>query len=596
MNKVKSGIMELQKVILLFRIKYVSPRNFLLIMAILVGLGAGIAAILLKTLVHSVASLIPTDAPGIVYLGLPLVGILITVFLAKNVFKDPVGHGVGSVLYSISQRAGILGRVKMYSRLIASAITVGFGGSTGLEAPIVVTGSAIGSNFTRWFRMDERKRILYIGCGAAAGVGAVFSAPVAGVLFALEVILPEFTISAFVPVLISAVTASFLSKAVMGEYGVFSYPYAEGYTIGDVPFFILLGLGMGLLSVYFSRMTRWVEHSLEKIEQPYHRALVGGILLGLVIFLFPPLMGEGYGGVRHLLSGNGHALMDESIFVNLPGISAWFPFFVFLLAMVKVVSMSLTIGSGGAGGTFAPSMVVGAFGGHALALLINLTGWFTPVSVTNFTLIGMAGVLAGVMHAPLTGMFLIAEITDGYSLILPLMLVCVTAYVSKSYFEPYSLNARDLILSGQLIKGDKDKEVLSHIEIDEIIEKDLQPVHPNDTLGQLVEVVAQSKRNIFPVVDEEGHLLGVVLLNNIRTIMFHQQDYDTIYVHELMEEPLAVVIQGEGMESVMKKFEDTKAWNLPVLKEDKYEGFVSKANIFSLYRKELISVGKDMTA
>lgn len=589
-------IEEIQKQILMFRYKYISPRNFLLIMAVLVGLGAGTAAILLKTLVHSVELLRPANAPGIVYLGLPLIGILITVFLSRNAFKDAVGHGVGSVLYAISQKAGILGRVKMYSRLIASAITVGFGGSTGLEAPIVVTGSAIGSNFTRWFRMDERKRILYIGCGTAAGIGAVFSAPVAGVLFALEVILPEFTISSFVPVLISAVTASFLSKAVMGEYGVFSYPYTEDYHTGDVPFFILLGLSMGLISVYFSRTTRWVELALGRIKQPYSRAMIGGILLGCVIYLFPPLMGEGYSGVRNLLAGNAHTIVDNSLFLKVPGIAFWFPFFIFLIALVKVVAMSLTIGAGGAGGTFAPSMVVGAFAGNALALLINQTGWVEPVSVTNFTLIGMAGVLSGVMHAPLTGMFLIAEITDGYSLILPLMLVCVTAYVSKSYFEPYSLNSRDLILSGKLIQGDKDREVLSHIEIDSIIETDLQKVDPKDNLRKLVEVVAVSKRNIFPVVDKEGRLMGIVLLNSIREIMFNQKEYDKILVQDLMEEPLAVVNQGEGMESVMKKFEATKAWNLPVLKEGKYEGFVSKANIFSLYRKELISVGKDMTA
>lgn len=592
----KENIEKIQKYILMFRYRYISPKNFLLIMAILVGLGGGLAAIILKTLVHSVERLVPRDAPALLYLALPLTGILITVFLARNVFKDTVGHGVGSVLYAIAQRAGILGRVKMYSRLIASAITVGFGGSTGLEAPIVVTGSAIGSNFTRWFRMDERKRILYIGCGAAAGVGAVFSAPVAGVLFALEVILPEFTISAFVPVLISAVTASFLSKAVMGDYGVFSYPYTEDYHVGDVPFFIALGLAMGLVSVYFSRTTRWVEHALEKIEHPYLRAGLGGILLGGVIFLFPPLMGEGYQGVRNLLSGNAHTLLDNTVFLQLPGIAIWFPLFLLALSLVKVISMSLTIGAGGAGGTFAPSMVVGAFGGNALALLLNQTGWFEPVSVINFTLIGMAGVLAGVMHAPLTGVFLIAEITDGYGLILPLMLVCVTAYVSKSYFEPYSLNAQDLILSGKLIKGDKDREVLSHIEIDEIIETDLQQVNPKDTLRKLVEVVAASKRNIFPVVDQEGHLLGIVLLNSIRTIMFNQSDYDAVQVEELMEEPLAVVHKGESMESVMKKFEDTRAWNLPVLKDGVYEGFVSKANIFSLYRKELISVGKDMTA
>ncbi len=588
-------IESIQKYILMFRYRYITPRNFLLIMAILVGLGAGSAAILLKTLVHSVELLRPANAPGIVYLGLPLLGILITVFLSRNVFKDAVGHGVGSVLLAISQKAGILGRVKMYSRLIASAITVGFGGSTGLEAPIVVTGSAIGSNFTRWFRMDERKRILYIGCGTAAGIGAVFSAPVAGVLFALEVILPEFTISSFVPVLISAVTASFLSKAVMGDYGVFSYPYTEDYFLPDVPFFILLGLTMGLISVYFSRTTRWVEHALAKLKQPYLRAAIGGILLGGVIWLFPPLMGEGYSGVRQLLAGNSHTLVDNSIFIKIPGISVWFPFLLMAIALVKVISMSLTIGAGGAGGTFAPSMVVGAFGGNALALLLNQTGWFDPVSVTNFTLIGMAGVLSGVMHAPLTGVFLIAEITDGYSLILPLMLVCVTAYVSKSYFEPYSLNSRDLILSGKLIQGDKDREVLSHIDINSIMETDLQQVNPNDTLRKLVEVVAVSKRNIFPVVDDSGHLMGIVLLNNIRQIMFNQREYDSILVKDLMEEPLAVVNQGEGMESVMKKFEETKAWNLPVLREGKYEGFVSKANIFSLYRKELISVGKDMT-
>lgn len=565
-------------------------------MAIFVGLAAGCAAILLKTLVHSIESVIPEHAPMIIYLGLPLTGILITVFLSKNVFHDTVGHGVGSVLYSISQRAGIIARVKMYSRLITAGITVGLGGSTGLEAPIVVTGSAIGSNFTRWFRMDERKRILYIGCGTAAGIGAVFNAPVAGVLFALEVILPEFTISAFVPVLISAVTASFLSKAVMGDYGIFSYPYTEDYSTGDVPLFLLLGLSMGVLSVYFSRTTLWVESLLGKISGHYLRALIGGTLLGAIIYFFPPLMGEGYPGIRNLLSGNSHTLIDNSIFLGVPGVSHWFPLYILALALVKVVTMSLTIGSGGAGGTFAPSMVVGGFAGHALAVLLNQTGWIEPVSVTNFTLIGMAGVLSGVMHAPLTGMFLIAEITGGYSLILPLMLVCVTAYVSKSYFEPYSLNTRDLILNGKLIRGNKDKEILSHLDLNNIIETDLKQVHPDASLRALVDVVANSKRNIFPVVDEDNYLLGVVLLNDIRKIMFNEQEYDKVFVRDLMEEPLAIIELEENMESVMRKFEETRAWNLPVLDKGKYAGFVSKANIFSLYRKELISVGKDMTA
>jgi len=589
-------ISRLQKNLLLFRIKYVSPKNFLIIMAIMVGLASGLAAVLLKALVHNVESVLPQRAPMLVYLGLPMIGILITVVLSRNIFHDTVGHGVGSVLYAISKRSGIIGRVKMYSRLITAGITVGFGGSTGLEAPIVVTGSAIGSNFTRWFRLDERKRVLFIGCGTAAGIAAIFDAPVAGVLFALEVILPEFTISSFVPVLISGVSASFLSKGLIGDYAAFSYPYTENYQTEDVPFFILLGLLAGMVSVYFSRMTHYIETGIQKVQNAYSRAIVGGILLGGLIYLFPPLLGEGYLGIRNLLSGNSNILLDNTLLIDVPGVAHWFGLYILVLALVKVVAMALTIGSGGAGGTFAPSMVVGGMSGHAFAYFLNQSGWFEPVSVTNFTLIGMAGVLSGVMHAPLTGMFLIAEITDGYSLILPLMLVCVIAYISKSYFEPYSLNTRDLILRGQLIRGDKDREVLSHLTISSIIETDLQTIHPDSSLGELVQVIATSKRNIFPVVDEEKHLLGIVLLNDIREVMFQKEEYDKLKVLDLMQEPLTIIDLKEDMESVMKKFEDTKAWNLPVLDGDFYAGFVSKANIFSLYRKELISVGKDMTA
>jgi chloride channel protein, CIC family len=586
----------LRKNILYFRFRFITPKNFLIIMAVMVGLASGIAAVLLKSLVHNVESLLPKHAPMLLYLGLPMIGILITVFLSKNVFHDVVGHGVGSVLHSISRKSGIIGRVKMYSRLITAGITVGFGGSTGLEAPIVVTGSAIGSNFTRWFRMDERKRILYIGCGTAGGIAAIFDAPVAGVLFALEVILPEFTISSFVPVLISGVTASFISKGIIGDYAAFSYPYTEDYSTSDVPFFILLGLVLGLIAVYFSRMTLFVESSLQKVGNVYTRAIVGGILLGGIIYLFPPLLGEGYLGIRNLLGGDAHTLLDNTLFIGVPGVQIWFGVFLLILALVKVIAMALTIGAGGAGGTFAPSMVVGGFSGFAFAYLFNQSGWFDTISTTNFTLIGMAGVLSGVMHAPLTGMFLIAEITDGYNLILPLMLVCVTAYIAKSYFEPYSLNTRDLILRGQFIRGDKDREVLSHLDIRTIIETDLKTIHPDASLRQLVEVISHSQRNIFPVVDDENHLLGVVLLNSVREVMFNHAEYDTIFVRDLMEEPLTVVHMQEDMETVMRKFEESKAWNLPVLENGVYAGFVSKSNIFSLYRKELISVGKDMTA
>ena len=578
------------------RTHYFTPKNFIILMAILVGIFAGVAAIILKSLVHTVESLLPDQAPAWVYAFLPLIGILITVFLSQNVFKEPVGHGVSSVLYSIAQKGGILSRVKMYSRLITAAITVGFGGSTGLEAPIVVTGSAIGSNLTRWFRMDEKKRILFIGCGTAAGIAAVFDSPVAGVLFALEVILPEFTLTSFIPVLISGVTASFLSKGISGDIGVFSYPYTEEYHLKDVPLFIVLGLLLGLISVYFTRTTRLIENNLKKLPFIYFRATLGGIILGALLFLFPPLLGEGYIGIRKILEGNAQALTDKSFLSTLPGLSSWLWLYLLALALIKVVTMSLTIGAGGAGGTFAPSMIVGGLTGSAFARILNQSGWVGIISETNFTLIGMAGVLSGVMHAPLTGMFLIAEITDGYSLILPLMLVCVTAYICKTYFEPYSLHTRDLILKGEFIRGNKDKEILSHLQLDTILETDLPPVPANATLRDLIKIISQSKRNIFPVINSNHNLLGVIILNDIRQIMFSPEVYDTTLVEDLMQEPPILIQKGDSMEIVMKKFEDTKAWNLPVMEGDKYLGFVSKSSIFSLYRQELIQVGKDMTA
>ena len=578
---------------MVWRIKHVRDRNFLIYLGIFIGIISGLAAVTLKGVVHWLQAVLVNFAEGdhayLYHMIYPLIGIVLTVFVSHYILKAHMGHGITAILYNISKKSSILSRTKMYSRMITSAITVGFGGSVGLEAPIVVTGSAIGSNIGRLVHLNYKKRTLLIGCGAAAAISAIFNSPIAGVIFAIEVLLTDVTIAMFIPLLISSVFGSLISKSLLGDDILFSFKLIDNYTLNDLPFIIVMGIIAGLLSVYFTRTTFWVEGKLAKIKGTFTRAVLGGIGLGILILLMSPLYGEGYETIKALVHGEEQSILSKFESFGIPNTQLVAILFFTAVIFFKPVASALTIGSGGSGGIFAPSLFIGGILGFVFASAVNLISGTEMLSVSNFTLVGMSGLMSGILHAPLTAIFLIAEITSGYTLFVPLMLVSAIAYSTSIYFESHSLYAKHLAQSGDLIPADKDKRVLREINIDKVIETDLLKVAPEATLGELVNLVRKSKRNLFPVVNVKGELVGILTLDDIRDIMFDHEKYDTIFVNSLMHTPPANVSPHENMQSVMQKFESTGAWNLPVLDDGKYVGFLSKSRIFNTYRNKLRS-------
>jgi len=576
---------------LVWRIKHLSDRNFLIFLGIIIGVLSGFAAVTLKWTVHFIARILMEneifETQKLLYIVYPFIGILLTVFISKYILKENLGHGITNILYIISKRSSIISRTKMFSRMLTSAITVGFGGSVGLEAPIVVTGSAIGSNIGRLMHLGYKKRTLLIACGAAGSISAIFNSPIAGVIFAMEVLLTDVSISLFIPLLLSSVVGSLTAQSLMGSEILFSFKLKDDFAIIDVPFAVLFAALAGLLSVYFTRTTFFIERQIEKVKNRLSRAAIGGIGLGVILLFLHPLYGEGYNTISTILEGNASSIFAESVFFE--GINSNLFLVLMMLAVLfmKPVASALTIGSGGSGGVFAPSLFIGGIFGFLFATIANIITGEPTLSVSNFTLMGMSGVMSGVLHAPLTAIFLIAEITSGYTLFVPLMLVSAIAYSTTVYFEPYSLYSKSLAKTGDLIPKDKDKLVLSVINLNKIIETDLLKVSPVATLRELVVLVRSSKRNIFPVVNELGGLSGIVTLDDIRQIMFDTELYDTMLVEEIMHSPPASVGSQENMQSVMHKFESSGAWNLPVIDDGVYVGFISKSRIFNTYRNKL---------
>jgi chloride channel protein, CIC family len=577
---------------LIWRLRNISDKNFILILAGIVGAIAGIAAVVLKSSVHFIQRMLERNFYlydiNFSYLVYPLIGIVITLIISKYVLKEKLGHGITHVLYSISKNSSIIKRSKMYSRMITSAITVGFGGSVGLEAPIVVTGSAIGSNIAQLVHLNYKKRTLLIGCGTAGAISAIFNSPVAGVIFAIEVILADVTISLFIPILIASVTGSLVSKTLLGNDILFSFQLKDSFTAADTPYYILLGVACGLVSLYFTRLTYLVEGKLSGINNDFNRALMGGAALALIILILPPIYGEGYETIKSLLNGNEDEVLQRSLFYGLRENGLIIIFFLFAVMLLKPIASATTIGAGGSGGIFAPSLFLGGVTGYFYARTITQVFPFTNLSLSNFTLVGMCGVMSGVLHAPLTAIFLIAEITSGYTLFVPLMLVSAISYSTISYFEKYSIYTKHLVEKGDLIPNDKDRLVLSQILLEKIVETDLLTIHPNATLDDLVKLVRKSRRNIFPVVNDLGELEGIITLDDVREIMFNEEARKSIIVRTWMTAPPAFVSSNEKMQSVMNKFEISQAWNLPVIDNGKYIGFVSKSSIFSAYRSKLI--------
>ena len=587
----------LVNIFLMWRVKSLSERNFIFILSFVVGISSGLAAVLLKNTIHLVQEFITRFlhndfSQNYLYLLYPMMGILLTILFVKYLVRDDIGHGVTKILFSISQNSGFLKAHNAFSSIIASSFTIGFGGSVGAEGPIVLTGSSIGSNIGRVFNMNQRTIKLLIGCGAAGAIAGIFKAPIAGLAFTLEVLMLDLTMASIVPLLIAAVSSASVAYFFLGKGVEFSFMLNSPFDLHNIPYYILLGLVCGLVSLYFTRMLMFVERRFVKVRNTWVKWLVGGAILSVLIFLFPPLYGEGYHTIIALLEGSSSVVVENSLFYDFRDNQYIIIAFLFCLMLLKVIATATTTGSGGVGGTFAPSLFLGGVTGYFLAITINMFG-FVALPIPNFTLVGMAGIMSGVMHAPLTAIFLIAEITNGYGLFIPLMITSTIAYITIKYFEPHSIYAKRLALRGQLITHHKDQAVLTLMKLDKVIETDFVPILPSATLGELVKVISSAKRNLFPVINSDGQMEGIVLLDDVRSIMFDGENYHTTFVWQLATIPPAFVSLNDSMDTVMRKFEDTGAWNLPVLQGNQYIGFVSKSKILTAYRKVLIEFSEE---
>ncbi|KAF0201803.1 MAG: chloride channel protein CIC [Bacteroidetes bacterium] len=579
-----------------WRVQHISHRNFVLILSLIIGLISGLSAVLLKNTVfythYFLTRGFDTEDGNLLYLAYPLIGMALTVLFVKYVVKDNISHGVSRILYSISKSNGRLKNHNSYSSLIASTLTVGFGGSVGLEAPIVLTGASIGSNLARVMRMDHRTITLMIGCGAAGAIAGIFKAPIAALIFALEVLMLDLTMASLIPLLIAAVTGATISAFLMGSAVIFTFHVSSPFDLANIPFYIILGIVTGLISLYFTRANMYIENQFGKITKPFVKLLIGGITVSTLIFLLPPLYGEGYEVLTDILNGRGNEILNNSFFYSFRQNHWLLMGFLILVLFLKVVAMAFTTAGGGVGGIFAPSLFMGGVAGFLTSRFINHFG-FHKLPEENFALAGMAGVMAAVMHAPLTAIFLIAEITGGYQLFIPLIITATISYLTINLYEPHSIYTKRLAARGELITHDKDKAVLSRMSIHRLIENNFLTVGPDATLGELVKVIARSSRNVFPVVDNDNNFLGVVFINDIRHIMFNHEFYETTFVRNLMYMPEPLISLNESMEDVAAKFGECAHYNLPVLNDGKYIGFVSRANVFSAYRSLVKEYSQD---
>lgn len=581
---------------LIWKGKHLKHRQFVFILSFLIGIISGIIAVILKNTVYFTNEFLThkldIENINLLYLAYPLIGITLTVLFVRFFIKDNIGHGISRILYAISKRNSNIKSHNNFSSFISSILTVGFGGSVGLEAPIVLTGSSIGSNLGRIMRMNYKTTTILIGCGAAGAIAGIFKAPIAAVVFSLEVLMLDLTMWSIIPLLISAVTGATVSYFLLGKGVIFSFQLTEPFILRNIPWFVLLGVFTGLVSYYFTRININIESLFQRFKSPVTKLASGGIILGILILFLPPLYGEGYEILSTILRGNVQEITYGSVFYNYQNYFWVFVGFLGLIIIFKVIAMSVTTGSGGVGGIFAPTLFTGGITGYLVAKLINNFS-FINVSERNFALVGMAGLMAGVMHAPLTAIFLIAEITGGYGLFIPLIMTSTIAYITVIYFEPHSIYTERLARRGELITHHKDKAILTLLEMGKIIEKDFQKVSPDDKLEELIDIISKSSRNIFPVLNKDNMLVGIVYLDNIRHIIFNAEMYSTTFVRDVMLLPPTYVSPDEPMEEVMKKFEENNAWNLPVIDNGKYIGFISKSKLFSVYRKWLVDISEE---
>ena len=564
----------------------------LLILAFIIGILASFAAYILHTLIHQIQAILTEgfeiNSFNWLYLVFPVIGIYLTSLFVRYVVRDNISHGITRILYAISSKRSHLKPHNCWSSVIASAITIGFGGSVGAEAPIVLTGSAIGSNLGQLFKIDNKTMMLLVGCGAAAAIAGIFKAPIAGLVFTLEVLMVDLTMASLLPILVASITANVFTWALMGGKSLFTFVMDSAWQVDRLPACVLLGLFCAFISLYFIRTMTFCEGIFAKMKRhPYGKLAIGGVMLSSLIFLFPALYGEGYSAINILLNGTTEAdwnqLLDKSLFY---GHGNLLVVYIALVLLTKVFATSCTNGAGGCGGTFAPSLFIGGFGGFLFARLWNMYQIGVYVPEKNFTLLGMAGVMAGVMHAPLTGIFLIAEITGGYALFVPLIIVSVVSVMGISIFEPHSIYAMRLARQGKLITHHTDRAVLTLMSMDSIIEKDYISVAPEMPLGKLVNVISRSQSDFIPVLDVGGRLLGDIDITKIRHIVFRTELYNKFNVSQLMSHVPAVLYTNEPMEQVMKKFERSNAEYLPIVDiNNKLTGFISRTRLYTMYRK-----------
>lgn len=576
-----------------WRLKHMSERGFITALSIVVGILAGLAAVVIKNAVrltqHLVNMLVSVEMHNYIYFALPLLGIILTVLVVKYLIRNEVRHGIPNVLHSISQRKGKISNHNLFSSVIASSLTVGFGGSVGLEGPTVATGTAWGSWFATFFRLSYKNTILMLACACAGAMAAIFKAPIAAIVFAVEVIMIDLTVFSLVPLLLSSATAVVVSYLFLGQNVLYPFDVKQVFEIGDLPYYILLGILAGFVSVYFTKMYIRIGEIFDKINNRWTKLIIGGTGLGVLIFFFPSLFGEGYEAINECLAGNLDYLFNNSLFYSLRE-EIWAAAILLVsVILLKIVATSLTFGAGGIGGIFAPTLFMGVNTGMLFAHIVNLLG-IRQISTNNFALIGMAGLIAGVLHAPLTGIFLIADISGGYKLFVPLMITATFAYIIVRTFTPNSVYHVQLARRKELLTHDKDANVLQMLEVKKLIETDFEILSPDATLRDLTGAISRNHRNLFPVVNTNGILVGMVKMDDVRSMIFNHDLYDSVKINELMYMPEYFIDPNDSMEIVAAKFETSGRFNLAVIEEGKYIGFISRARVFTKYRKQIIDV------
>lgn len=576
-----------------WRLRSMSERGFITTLSVVVGLLSGIAAVVIKNAVWFtqgvVNSLGSQEMHNYIYFALPLVGILLTVLVVRYVIRSNVRHGIPNVLHSISQSKGRIKNHNLYSSVIASSLTVGFGGSVGLEGPTVATGTAWGSWLAKYFRLNYKNTILMLACACAGAMAAIFKAPIAAIVFAVEVMMIDLTVISLVPLLLSSATAVLTSYFFLGQNVLYPFKIEQAFELADLPYYIVLGIVAGFVSVYFSKMYMFIGGLFDKMKNGITRLLLGGGSLGIIIFFFPSLYGEGYEAINECLAGDMEFLFNNSLFSGLRE-EVWAA--LVLLASVillKIIATSLTFGAGGVGGIFAPTLFMGVNTGMLFAQIVNMLG-IRQINTNNFALIGMAGLIAGVLHAPLTGIFLIADISGGYELFVPLMITSTFAYLIVRAFTPNSVYHMQLARRKELMTHDKDANALHMIEVNKLIETDFEILSPDATLGDLTVAISRNHRNLFPVVDNNGILVGMLKMDDVRDMIFNHELYDTVKISELMYMPEFHIDPNDSMEIVTNKFETSGRYNLAVIEDGKYIGFISRAKVFTKYRKQIRDV------